>query len=155
MKNNTAVIVLVVLLSLVLIGLLIYGFVFLPKQKNQTTTPTNPNPTPTGSGGTTTTNPTPTGGGTSTPTPTVSQQIKDLAQEFRTQFQCSSCASNRCTVIGKANDLTIQNLRIFSDYYNTKFGLTPKEEMDDAWVWCAINSVDTTLYQKLEGLELA
>ncbi len=143
--KNTSIIVLVVLLSLVLIGLLIYGFVFLPKQQNQTTTPNPGTNNPTGGGGTS--NPTP------TPTPTVSQQIKDLAQEFRDRFQGG--ASQRCIVIGKANALTIQDLRTFSDYYKIKFGLTPKEEMDDAWVWCATNTADDTLYQKLEDLELA
>ncbi len=147
--KNPALIILIVGLSLILIGLLIYGFVFLPKQQKDATGATGTNtPNPNG-GGTSTPTPTP----NPNPTPTISQAIKDLAQEFRDRFQGG--ASTRCVVIGKVNDLSNQNLRIFSDYYKTKFGLTPLEEMDDAWVWCATNNVDDTLYQKLEALELA
>lgn len=149
MKNTTAI-VLVVILSIILIGLLIYGFVFLPKQQNKILPgPTTPPNTTTNSGGTGTN----TNGGTTTntptPSPTPSQYIKDLAQEFRTQFQCSSCASNRCTVIGKVNDLSNLDLVLFSNYYKTKFLISPKDEMDDAWVWCATNNVDNALYSKL------
>lgn len=150
---KNAVVILLIVLAILLIFLLVFGFVILPileKQmvENNATTTTPPNTTTTPNNTTTTTN-----NNTSTPpnnnTPTVSTDIKELATRFKEAFSWWGSSSNRCGVIGDTNKLNDSDLAKMNSYYKASNGLSLKEEMDNAWVWCATNTVDTTLYNRL------
>lgn len=141
--NKTSTIALVVFFTLIVVALLVYGFVFVPKKGTGTIIA--------GSGA---------GGGNVNPTPTgpthvagvLQSDLEKIALHFRERFSSSTYASNRCPVISDMNRLSISQLTAINTYYKTSFGLSLKEEMDGAWIWCASNDVDNQLYDKIKNL---
>ncbi|WMX17489.1 hypothetical protein [Aureispira sp. CCB-E] len=89
---------------------------------------------------------TPSGNANTTIPPNPAAHIYKLADKFRLAFLGS--AGNRCGEIRAVNHLTDIELDDFWDYYWYQYGLTPYQEMYNAWVWCPVSFDGIKLYDR-------
>lgn len=73
--------------------------------------------------------------------------IENVAKVFNEKFTQNGAL--RCSVIAAANQYDDAQLLYFSSWHKSKYGVTPKQMMDAAWVWCPTNLLDNKLYDRL------